>query len=458
VHKILVTAIREYKSTVLTPAFIFATFILPVIFYGVMIAAISSGALEGDKQAAEGTIGIVNQTPNSDVVESIERFFTPEQQATYRVRQVEEAVDRQVSALPFEERKEAFEQGIRAKVERETPPPANITIEALPADADIDVQRDRVRTGELLALVVLPETVMDDSRTRFELVGAQKLRDEIADQITTGVQEGIVNERYAQASIDRDVVRELAKRPRAKRVTVTESGETDVGDRAELISPIAAIMLQFLAIFTGAGYLLTSMVEEKSSRVVEVLLSAVSPMQLMTGKVVGGAMVGITVLAIYGGFGVAAAIRFGLMELISPATLAMLIVYFFIGYFTYASLFAAVGSVVNEAREAQALQGPLFGIAFLFIYLGMFAAMNDSNSLVTRLLSFFPLGTPFIMSMRVGNPADPPPMWEIPATMAVGFATVVFLIWASAKIFRVGVLMYGKPPSLIGLVKMVRQA
>ena len=184
--------------------------------------------------------------------------------------------------------------------------------------------------------------------------------------------------------------------------------------------------------------------------------SAISPMQLMVGKLVGQGLVGLTTFLVYSALGIFAAIQFGVMDFISPVTLGLLVVYFLMGYFMYAALFGAVGSAVSDMREAQALQGPLFGVIALAVYPAIFAGMNDPNNTLSKVMSYVPVSIPFIMPMRVANPAEPATWPEIGASMLIGWGAVIALTWASAKIFRVGVLMYGKPPSIMGLIKWIR--
>ncbi len=459
-RKVLVTATREFKSTFLTPAFLVATFLIPVVFYVILGFALGSGILEGDQEGAEGTVAVIDRTPGESVVDNLEAYFVPEYQEKRREERILRNIARAKAANPLGDAIPTSDEQLRQIAETAVAPVAQVSVERLPADTDPDSFRDRILSGDILALYVFPEDIVEDESAvvRFELFATQRLKDQIADQLVDGAQEAVVGERYAVAQIDREQVRQISLRPRSDRITITESGVAESGDNAEIIFPLASIMILMIAIFTGSGYLLMSTVEEKSSRVMELLLSGISPVELMTGKILGQAFVGFSVLAVYGGFGLLAAQQFDMLELITPLTLVLLSAYFLIGYFMYAAIFAAIGSSVNEMREAQAMQGPVFGVAFLFIYLGIFAAMQDANSLVTKIISFVPPATPFVMSMRVGNPADPPPMWEVGATLVVGIVSTVVLVWASAKIFRIGVLMYGKPPTLKGLVKMLGQA
>jgi ABC-2 type transport system permease protein len=220
--------------------------------------------------------------------------------------------------------------------------------------------------------------------------------------------------------------------------------------------PFAFMILLMMSVMTGGAYLMTAVVEEKGSRVMEVLLSAVSPMQLMVGKIVGQMCVAMLMLGVFGGLGVAGLVAAAAIDLVPLYKLAWLVVYFFLAFFVIASMMAAVGSAVNEMREAQTLQTPVMAIVMLPWLLVMPISRAPNSGLATA-LSFVPGLSPFVMVIRLGG-SDPIPTWQYPATVVLGVATAVFAAWAAAKIFRIGVLMYGKPPDFRTLIRWVRMA
>jgi len=458
--KIFATGIREYKATALTKAFIFGTFVLPVVFYGVLIALFAANVFEAEEKAVQGTIAVIDETDGDVVIEGVRERFDSERIQSDRAERREQELEKLREAQGPAYNAQAAEMAVDAMLG----PIPDVTIESLPDQADMEAQQQRIRAGELIAVARVPADVLEiesgngDAPRIYDLFLAPTVQRQIRSKIENSIEDAVVDERFERAGLDRQRITGLVRSPRANSVTVTETGETEQGDVAEVIIPLAAIFLLAMAIFTGSGYLLMSLVEEKSSRVMEVLLSGISPAELMTGKIFGQCLVGATVLLIYGGLSVAAARQFGVFELIDPASLILLGAYFVIGYIMYAAIFAAIGAAVTEVREAQALQAPVFGVAFLLIYIGVFAAINDASSMLARVLSYVPPSLPFVMSMRVTNPTEQPPMWEVAATLAIGVASVIFLIWAAAKIFRVGVLMYGKAPTPMTLVKWIRYA
>ena len=188
----------------------------------------------------------------------------------------------------------------------------------------------------------------------------------------------------------------------------------------------------------------------------EVLLSAVSPVQLMVGKILGQMAVASVILGLYSFTGIGALIFFSQSHLIEPIVLVYAAVYFVIAFFLMASMMAAIGSAVNDIREAQALMQPIMIVMVIPMMLWMPIGRNP-NGTFAQVVSFIPPISPFVMVIRIAG-SEKIPFWQIPASMAVGVVAMIFMCWATAKIFRIGILMYGKPPNLKTLIKWVRMA
>jgi ABC-2 type transport system permease protein len=188
----------------------------------------------------------------------------------------------------------------------------------------------------------------------------------------------------------------------------------------------------------------------------EVLLSAASPLQIMVGKVLGQMGVGMLIMLLYGSTGIAALIAFAMDDAINPMNLIYVAVYFVIAFFLIACMMAAIGSAVSELREAQTLMGPVMIVLMLPMLLWM-PILRNPNSTFAQVCSFIPPISPFVMVLRLGG-SEPVPFWQIPVSMAIGAVSVVIAAWAASKIFRIGVLMYGKPPNFRTLISWVRMA
>ncbi|MFG0256804.1 MAG: ABC transporter permease [Phycisphaerales bacterium JB043] len=451
-RRVLATAIREFKATAFTKAFIIGTFFVPLIIWVVLIGAGMAGLFDDKTEPVIGTVAVQDLTEGDAVSAELARYLDPAEQEARRERQIEQMRARQEAlGLPTSEMANSF-----VLSQFGLPEGSDMSIELLPDEDSWEDIAGRVGAGDFIAAVRVDAESLT-SPGEFDMSVGQSVKRQVSEEIESGVRESVVRVRYAQAGLEYDEVVPLNRRPRASVQTVTESGApVEAGNRAQQIIPIAMMVLLSISIFTGASYLLMSTVEEKNSRVMEVLLSAISPLELLWGKVLGQGAVGLLILIVYGALGAVVGQRFDILELISPYMLTLSVVYFLIGYFTIAAIMAAIGSAVNEIREAQALQTPVIGVLVLGIYLALFAGMQDTDSILTKVMSFIPGLSAFVMPMRLGNTASPPPFWEVGISVALGIAGVIVCVWAAAKIFRIGVLMYGKPPTFKGMLAWIQ--
>jgi ABC-2 type transport system permease protein len=212
-----------------------------------------------------------------------------------------------------------------------------------------------------------------------------------------------------------------------------------------------------------------SVLEEKTTRVVEVLVSSLKPFQLMAGKLigVGGASLfqfliwGVSVKLLLsqrgavtgGGFGDTDAAGFFQLPPVPAATIAIVIVFFVGGFLLYSSMFAAVGAMSNSLQEAQQGQQPVTMLLVLSL-VSMFAMLNNPGSTYAVVLSLIPFTAPIAMPVRWT--AGSLPVWELVASMAMLGIGIVVIVWVAARIYRVGILMTGKRPSVKEVVRWVR--
>jgi len=466
--KILVVAWREFRATALTKAFLFGAVILPAVIWGLMIGV---SAMDFDRAPMEGTLAVADRTADGAIARDIEAYFSPEAAAERTKRERE-----MLAALAKEEARKMglpdsqVDQGLAMSGMGKTP---NVTVESLGPDADMQAQRARARDGELLAVVTVTEDSLalvptgsgeteggeaPDARGTFQFIQGETLRPQHARDLRRAVTRAIEDERYRRAGMDPLAVRAIENaRTEVDAVLVTEAGEKKSNDTLMRVLPFVFLMLIYIAAMTGGQYLMMGTLEEKGSRVMEVILSACSARELLIGKLIGQGMVGLALMAIYGGVGLAAARNFGVLSQIPPGIIPWAIVYFIMAYAFLGAMMLAVGSAVTEIREAQALYTPIT-FAIILPFLLMFPLMENPGSWIATAASFFPPATPYAMIMRLSQPSFQVPMWELIGTTIVGFLGVAVVVWAAAKIFRVGVLMYGKPPTLLGLLKWIRYA
>ncbi|MCA9915557.1 MAG: ABC transporter permease, partial [Anaerolineae bacterium] len=205
--------------------------------------------------------------------------------------------------------------------------------------------------------------------------------------------------------------------------------------------------------------LMNGIVEEKTNRVMEILVTSVTPTQLLTGKIIGLGLLGLTQMVIWGvAGGVAIALGQSLPFLSGvtfPTDLALLaLVYFVLSYFLIASLMAGVGVVANSEQESRQFSSFISLMWVLpFFFVAQF--IDDPNGVVPILLTLIPITSPISALMRVGLSAVP--AWQIIASLAILFVTMIFTAWGSARVFRWGMLRYGKRVSLRDMIRAVRR-
>ncbi len=246
---------------------------------------------------------------------------------------------------------------------------------------------------------------------------------------------------------------------------VTKRGvERDTGGTF-IISYFLVLVLYMTLLFYGQ-IILRGVIEEKSSRVVEIVLSSLTPFQLMAGKIVGIAAVGFTQYAIWALFGIVAsqyskklitgffpAAASFTMPSIPAYILVYFVLFFILGYFLYATMYAAIGSMVNSEKEAQQLIMPVVMFLVVPILLMMFV-IKSPDSTFSVVLSMIPFFAPILMLLRICVLL--PPFSQIAGSIILLVLSIVLMIWLVAKIYRVGILMYGKRPSFGEILKWIR--
>ncbi len=244
-----------------------------------------------------------------------------------------------------------------------------------------------------------------------------------------------------------------------------ESGETSF-----LLAYIVD-MFMYISLLLYGVQVMSSVVEEKSSRVVEVLVSSLTPFQLLLGKVIGVGATGLLQLGIWsatglyitrmlGGRSAEAAASGGdaaqagmSMPNVTPDLIAVILVFFLLGYFLYSSIYAAIGSMCSTQQEAQQSATPVTMIVVIGMIF-MFSLINEPSGALARILTFIPLFTPLVIPVRYA--IAPLPMTEIMLGVGVMILGIIAVVWVGARIYRIGILSYGKKPSLRELSRWIR--
>jgi ABC-2 type transport system permease protein len=466
--KITRIAGREFASTAMTKGFIIGALVVPAVL-AVLMPVVIMLAMSVQPPADTGTVHVLDRS--GDVSAELTDRLSPEEvEKRWRERfeRVKEVSEKFMPGQNAEQADAGIAQAaalIKYPKFRVIPTAPDADIEEIKEELRAQVASKAEQSDEIETLLAVVEIDADATRKlnadegfgSYQVFFRPKLNEETVSEIKDSIRWSIREQRYENAGINRGQINELDSIVARKSQEITEEGERDeASEIASFAIPFVSMLLLLIASMTGGQYLLTTTIEEKSNRVVEVLLSACSPMELMTGKILGQMGVGLSLLLIYNSLGIFALIMLNRGDLIEASTVGLIFVYFILAYFMFASLMAAIGSAVNDLREAQSLMTPVIMLMML-PYIFFMPVIRAPNSMLATVMSFIPPISPFIMIMRVAS-TDPPATWQVAASIAVNMVAVVFFLWLAAKVFRVGLLMFGKPPNLRTLIKWVRMA
>lgn len=424
--KIAAVAWREFRYTALTKAFIFGAVGVPIFL--MTMGVLAPLFTKGSTTVVQGRVAVID--PSGRVAPILERLFE----------------------------KEAVESGGRGGAAVATSPrdmeggPLELTVEPVDDPAKAESLLASLGRDGLVAIMRIPPAALEapepgTPRAEIELLLPNATPWHVTSRLERMARNATVEARLGGLGIDAGRMRALMQPPEVVSQRVGRDGDLrrEVA-LSRMFLPIGFMMLLWMCVVTSGQYLLTTTIEEKSSRVMEVLLSAVSPMQLLTGKLLGQALVSAVMLGMYMGSAVMALSIFAMADLIQPIQYLWLVLYFVMAYFMVATMMVAVGSAVSDLREAQALITPVTLILVIPLILWL-PISNAPNGLLATITSFIPPAIPFVMILRLASSSEPVPTWQIATSLLVGAASVVAMLAAAARIFRVGILMQGKPPT-----------
>ncbi len=303
---------------------------------------------------------------------------------------------------------------------------------------------------EIEGFFFIPSTVFDSAKVEFRAENVGNIR--VIERFPRTIEEVIFEHRLISKGLDTAQIKKLIAHVDLKSMKVSESGEKESGLLETMASAYMMIMVLMFLVMTTGQILIRSVVEEKSNRVIEVLLSSCSARDLMTGKILGLSGLGILQLLIWGSIGLGLALKSG-ANIFELQSVLLSMVYVVLGYFLYAAIFVAAGSPVTTEQEAQQITSYV-SLLLVFPMVLIMPAMQNPDSAIIRILSYIPLFTPSFMVLRVS--IQMPPLWEILTTVGLLLASTVFMMWVAGKIFRVAILVYGKRPSIPELIRWIR--
>ena len=325
-------------------------------------------------------------------------------------------------------------------------------------------ENDGSRRERLDGVLLIPSDAFanTDAKLVYYSRAASDLMTE--ERLANTVNHALSRERLAGRGIAAAEADRLLKRLDLEGVKVSKSGEEKKsGELSFLVGFIFAALLLFPTMIHGQE-VMRGIVQEKTERVVEILISSMPSFDLLSGKVMGLALVGLTQVGAWLAMGAAMALYTGGAALVAGVNVFQYVdlriipwffVFFLLGYLTFVCIYAVGGAISNSDKEAQQFMGPIMMVAMVPWMLAFPILQNPESTLAT-VLSLIPVFTPITMFMRII--VSEPPLWQVGISVALSIATVVAFFWMTAKIFRIGILSYGKRPSPAELWRWLKVA
>ncbi len=318
-----------------------------------------------------------------------------------------------------------------------------------------------VRSEDIDVLLDIPADVFDEGEVSYITKSSRSLR--VLELFEDHLSEIVLRQRLEGEGLDFDKVRNLVSGVNLEVREVTKGGELGESDF------LSDYMLMFLFVMTLYGVLISwgvviqrGILDEKQSRIAEVLLSVSEPRDLFMGKLLGIGGAGLTQIMIWAAMGVLMAL-YGLSSgasfianiNLSPATIGYFVLYFVSGFLLYASMFSVIGAAYNTEQEAQQMQG-IVNMILIIPMLSLMLIVQSPNAAISAVLSLIPLFTPMLMMAR--TVVVDVPAWQILLSVVIMATSIFMSVSFAARVFRIGVLMYGKKPSIREIARWYRMA
>jgi ABC-2 type transport system permease protein len=434
-RKFLAILKREYLQRVRSKMFIVSTILLPTVMslFGIVPALILS-IDAGDPMR----VAVMDQTG---------RIYTRLEQALANDERPAEQTEQLRSMPKMPDRVFLLEQ---------------VTSVGPDADAQRAQLDARLRNREIDGYLILPPDFMQHGKAEF-------FNNNPSDLVSGGVLRSALNralreQRLVEANVNLETRQGLFQPVELKSVKIGAAGE-ERDARGSFILVFGVGFIMYLAILMYGQIILGAVIEEKETRIAEILFSSVKPFTLMMGKLVGISLLALTQLAIWGAaftafalYGVNLLESRGVRASIPGVPLAHYVyfaLFFLLGYFIYATIYALVGSMVTTPQEGGQLAMPIILILVVSFYLFLPVSRSPDSSF-SFWVSMIPFSAPVAMLVRIVT--QTPPFWQIALSLVIGFATVILIMWVAARIYRVGMLMYGKRASIPEALRWARQA
>jgi ABC-2 type transport system permease protein len=321
---------------------------------------------------------------------------------------------------------------------------------------------DRVKREEIYAFVEIPADALDPASSgRIRYYSNHPAYRILPGWISSAVNREITNQRFRAAAVDRALVARLTQRVEMNELGLLQRdssgqirGAAPVDKIRTMAIPVAMMMILLFSVMSGAPQLLNSVIEEKMSRISEVLIGSVTPFQLMMGKLLGSVSVSLLLAGVYIAGGAAVANYMGYGDALRASDVGWLLLFLVMASCMFGSIFITIGAACSDLKDAQGMMTPAMLIMML-PWMTWFAVLNAPDSPMSLGLSLFPTAAPFLMLLRIMLPPGPP-MWQVLLAVLLAAITSVAAVHAAGKIFRTGLLMQGKAATFGEMWKWVR--
>jgi ABC-2 type transport system permease protein len=344
-----------------------------------------------------------------------------------------------------------------------------VTVPERRAGAVIKMLTEQVQAKALEGFLIVSGSTLETGKLEYRGRNVSSIRDNQLLQLAA--RQAVMMERLTRRGVDPGVVQESQAHITVTTLRITKRGATGETGEATFFVAYVVGFIMYMAIFLYSVNVMRSVLEEKQTRIVEVLVSSLRPFELMSGKVAGVGAVGLVQMGIWGAaaalliryktavlslFKVSAAQVAAIQFPSIPTPMVLLVLaYFLLGYLLYSAMFAVVGAVVNTDTEAQQAQMPV--VMLLIPGILVFpAVLNEPSGSLSNVMGLVPFWSPIIMPIRAA--ASEVPAAEVALSLAVLAVTVAAVVWMAARIYRVGILMYGKRPGIRELVRWARRS
>lgn len=356
-------------------------------------------------------------------------------------------------------------------------------------DTDLESAKIKTEEDDVYGLLYIPKTdSLEELSKRITFYSPDTPSLTTMSTLSDMLEVKVNTLKLREAGIDSETIKKLRLRVDINQQTFKGQETSKIGAGLKLAFGGAAGYLLFMFIIIYGNMIMRSVIEEKTSRVIEVIISSVKPRLLLLGKILGTTLAGITQFAIWvilifilmtvvsSIFGVDtstmsptqqalqansdAAVQDIYTQIIMEIynlpivnLIVMFILFFIGGYLLYASLYAAVGAAVDSETDTQQFMMPIIMPLIIAVYVGFFTVIENPHGSISQVFSYIPFTSPVVMLMRIPFGV---PLWQQLISVAILFGTFIFIVWIAAKIYRVGILMYGKKPSYKEILKWLK--